>query len=293
VAPTAWNADLRSARAVLRTAHGATPSSPVGPPESGNRPRLCQTAPVPRHGRIPARGPNSLQRRSRWSVRLVLGAVLVLGPVPTLSGDGESGGRGQVPPRTDAGQVDRVLVVVNGEPITYSEVLEAIALTPGVTPPPTLEETLERLIDARLMEHEARRYLQDPPSEEESEATLRALMDRFATPGDYRATLRRLGIAEDYLRKRIQRELIVDRYVDRRFRPLVQVAQREVEEYYRTVLLPDLDAGSPATLVEVESLIRNILEQRDLNRRISAWVDELKSSASIVRLPLSEPPRLD
>ena len=223
----------------------------------------------------------------------MLGASLVLGPVPAASEGGGSGGRGQVPARSDAVEIDRVLAVVNGEPVTYSEVLEAIALTPGVTPPPTLEETLERLIDARLMEGEARRYLQSPPSEEESEATLRALMDRFATPGDYRATLRRLGIAEDYLRKRIERELIVDRYVDRRFRPLVQVAQRDVEEYYRTVLLPDLDAGSPATLVEVESLIRNILEQRDLNRRISAWVDELKSSASIVRLPLSEPPQSD
>jgi len=246
---------------------------------------------VRRHARIAGRSLNSHERHFRCSVRLALGVVLVLGPVPALSGGHGSGGRGQAPTGTDAAQVDRVLVVVNGEPITYSEVLEAIALTPGVTPPPTLEETLERLIDARLMEHEARRYLQDPPSEEESEATLRALMDRFATPGDYRATLRRLGIAEDYLRKRIQRELIVDRYVDRRFRPLVQVAQREVEEYYRTVLLPDLDAGSPATLVEVESLIRNILEQRDLNRRISAWVDELKSSARIVRLPLSEPPQ--
>ena len=267
--------------------------TPGPSPESGHRPRLCQTVPVRGHGLIAALGVNSFRRRSRWSARLALTAVLVLGPVPALSGGGGSGRLGQVQPGTDAVQVDRVLAVVNGEPITYSEVLEAIALTPGMTPPPTLEETLERLIDARLMEHEARRYLQDPPSEEESEATLRALMDRFATPGDYRATLRRLGIAEDYLRKRIQRELIVDRYVDRRFRPLVQVAQREVEEYYRTVLLPDLDAGSPATLVEVESLIRNILEQRDLNRRISAWVDELKSTASIVRLPLSEPPQSD
>ena len=236
---------------------------------------------------------NSFPRGSRWSVRLALGLVVALGAVPAVSGGGSSGALGQTRPGTGAAQVDRVLAVVNGEPITYSEVLEAIALTPGTVPPPTLEETLERLIDARLMEHEARRYLQEPPSEEESEATLRALMDRFATPEDYRATLRRLGIAEDYLRKRIQRELIVDRYVDRRFRPLVQVAQRDVEEYFRTVLLPDLDAGSPATLVEVESLIRNILGQRDLNRRISAWVDELKSSASIVRLPLSEPPQSD
>ena len=204
--------------------------------------------------------------------------------------------QGALPPMQDAAaasRIDRVLAVVNGEPVTLSEVLEAMALSPGSQPPATLEETLERLIDARLMEHEARRYPQEPPSEEESEATLRALMDRFATPEDYRAALRNLGIAEDYLRKRIRRELVVDRYVDRRFRPLVQVAQRDVEEYYRTVLLPDLDAGSPATLQDVEGLIRDILEERDLNRRISAWVDELKSSASIVRLPLPEPPPAD
>ena len=185
---------------------------------------------------------------------------------------------------------DRVLAVVDGEPITLSEVVEAIALAPRISPPPSLEETLERLIAARLMEHEARRYPQEPPTEAEAEATLRALVDRFATPEDYRETLRRLGVAEDYLRKRIQRELIVDRYVDRRFRPLVQVAQREVEDYYRTVLLPDLDPGSSAALGDVEILIRNLLEERDLNRRVSAWVDELKSGATIVRLPLPETP---
>ena len=253
---------------------------------------LCQTVLVRSNGQsaeVP--GITCCPPRSWWPARLVVSTALVLGPVPAVSAGG-AGALPQIGPGPVAGGIDRVLAVVNGEPITYSEVLEAIALMPGEAPPPTIEEALERLIDARLMEYEARRYLQEPPSEAESEATLRALMDRFATPEAYRATLRRLGIAEDYLRKRIQRELIVDRYVDRRFRPLVQVAQREVEEYYRTVLLPDLDPGSPATLVEVESLIRNILEQRDLNRRISAWVDELKSSASIVRLPLSEPPPL-
>ena len=226
-------------------------------------------------------------RSARFVRAAIVAAALAIGCFQ--SGFAETGSaalsRGQ-----ESVRIDRVLAVVNGEPITYSEVLEAAALMPGGGPSLTVEETLERLIDARLMEREARRYPQEPPSEEESEATLRALMDRFPTPDEYRATLRRLGIAEDYLRKRIQRELIVDRYVDRRFRPLVQVAQRDVEEYYRTVLLPDLDAGSPATLTDVESLIRNILEQRDLNRRISAWLEELKSSASIVRLPLSEPP---
>ena len=219
------------------------------------------------------------------------GAVLAIPLVVLPFGTGPPGPGGapsrQAPALGEAGALDRILAVVSGEPITLSEVVEAIALAPGVTPQPTLEEALERLIDARLMEREARRYPQEPPSEEESEATLRALADRFPTPEDYRATLFRLGIAEDYLRKRIQRELVVDRYLDRRFRPLVQVAQREVEEYYRAVLLPDLDAGPPAPTPEIESLVRNILEERDLNRRISAWVDELKSSARIVRLPVT------
>ncbi len=183
--------------------------------------------------------------------------------------------------------LDRVLAVVNGEPITLSEIVEAIALAPDQTPPPSLEEMRERLIDARLMEHEALRYPNEPPSEAASEAALRSLAERFPTPGDYRATLVRLGIAEDYLRERIRRELIVAGYVDRRFRPLVQVARREVEDYYRTVLLPDLDSASAASLAEVESLIRDILVERDLNRRISAWVEELESNARIVRLPIS------
>ena len=208
-------------------------------------------------------------------------AVLLCSPAAVLAG----------PPGGDAGQtgpeaIDRVLAVVDGEPVTLSEVVEAIALAPNLSPSPSLEESLERLIDARLMEHEARRYPRQPPSEEETEVTLRALIDRFATPEDYRETLRRLGIAEDYLRKRVRRELVVERYVDRRFRPLVQVAQRDVEEYYRAVLLPDLDPGSAPTLADVEFLVRNVLEERDLNRRVSAWVDELRSGATIRHLPL-------
>lgn len=185
--------------------------------------------------------------------------------------------------------LDRVLAVVNGEPITLSEVAEAIAFEPGVNPPPGVEETLEGLIDARLMEAEARRYPLEPPSQDETEAALALLRNEFRTPEDYRATLLRFGIAEDYLRKRIERALIVARYLDRRFRPLVQVPQRDVEEYYRTVLEPDIGAGAPEALEEVEAQIRYDLEQRDLARRIAEWVDELRSTARIVRLPLPPP----
>ncbi len=185
--------------------------------------------------------------------------------------------------------VDRVLAIVDGNPITRSEVEEAIALNPEASPPVGMAEMLETLIAARLMEQEARRYPLPPADEEEIDRTLEALQDRFPSEAAYRDTLFRLGVREDYLRKRIRRELAVDRYIDRRFRPLVQIAQRDVEEYYETVFLPALDAGSPPDLTEVEPLIRGILVERDLNRRITAWADELRSNARIVRLPPEEP----
>lgn len=175
---------------------------------------------------------------------------------------------------------------MDGEPITLSEAEEAVALDPAGAALPDLRGAVENLIAARLMEREARRYPSDPPTRDEAEATFRALMERFGSMDGYRATLLRLGIREDYLRRRIERELVVDRYLERRFRPLVRVSQQEVQEYYREVLLPDLPPGASPPLERVEDSIRRILEERDLNRRISAWVDDLKESAEILRLPL-------
>lgn len=181
--------------------------------------------------------------------------------------------------------------MVDGEPITLSEVEEAVALDPARAAFPDLRDAVENLVAALLMEREARRYPSDPPTPDETEATFRALVERFGSPDGYRAALLRLGIREDYLRRRIERELVVDRYLERRFRPLVRVSQQEVQEYYREVLLPDLPPGASPPLERVEDSIRRILEERDLNRRVSAWVDELKEAAEIVRLPLPEESR--
>ncbi len=184
--------------------------------------------------------------------------------------------------------VDRVVAVVNGQPVTLSEAVEAVALQPHVSPAPTLAEAVETLIESRLMESEARRYPMGPIPADDIEATLRGLRGRFASSAAYRATLIRLGIREDYLRKRIERELVVDRYIERRFQPLVQVSQREIEEYYRTVLRPDLDDAGETTPPDVERLIRRTLEERQLNQRVDDWVQEILSESDILRLALPD-----
>ncbi len=184
--------------------------------------------------------------------------------------------------------VDRVVAVVNGQPITLSEAVETVALQPHVEPAPTLAEAVETLIEARLMETEARRYPMGPVPADEIEATLRALRDRFASDAAYRAALLRLGIREDYLRKRIERELAVDRYIERRFRPLVRVSQREIEDYYRTTLLPDLDDAAATPPPEVTRLIRRTLEERQLHQRVNDWVDGIASESAILRLALPD-----
>lgn len=220
----------------------------------------------------------SADRRRTLPAAMVLGGPLALSLAAPPALPGRAAAQVEL--------VDRVVAIVNGEPITLSEAREVISLAPGSAPAPTLGEAVERLIAARLMEREARRYPAEPPAPEEAEATFRALQERFDDPDHYRATLLRLGIREDYLRRRIERELRVDRYLDRRFGPLVQVNRREVEQYYREVLLPDLPPGAQPPLEQVEGSIRRILAERDRNRRIAAWVEELEEAAEIVRLPL-------
>jgi len=57
------------------------------------------------------------------------------------------------------------------------------------------------------------------------------------------------------------------------------------------VLRPDLsDDAADIPPPEVAGLIRRTLEERDLNRRIGDWVNELQAESDTVRLELPDEP---
>ena len=148
-----------------------------------------------------------------------------------------------------AGQqvVDRIVATVEGDPITLSEVRELGCfqqLAGGAAAKE--EELLGRLIEQWIVTTEASgsRFPHAPEAEVEREMT--RLRAQFASPEGYRARLREMGLNENAVRRWVERQLYLSRYLDYKFRPAVQVEGAELEKYYRETLGPQLTARGQA-----------------------------------------------
>jgi hypothetical protein len=90
------------------------------------------------------------------------------------------------------------------------------------------------------------------------------------------------GISEAELRNELQRQLAVNRYLERRFRALTYVTEDDVERYFTDEILPALAAEREPSVEETDQ-IRRILEERRFNERVEQWIDGLKARTRIRR----------
>jgi hypothetical protein len=161
--------------------------------------------------------------------------------------------------------IERVLAVVEGQPVMLSEVRLAERVR-GVARP----EALEGLIDEQLMSREAARLPQATPTGEEEERAFRSLLGSLG--GDI------TRVPEGDLRQMARRQTAILKYVEFRFRPQVRVDDTAVRQAYE-----EATAGQPAppAFAEVVDELRARLEEQDLNRRIEDWVKELRRAAEV------------
>lgn len=185
-----------------------------------------------------------------------------------------------------AGQqvVDRIVATVEGDPITLSEVRELgrFQQLAGGTPG-TEEELLTRLIEQWVVATEAgaARFARAPQAEIKREAA--RLRAQFASSEAYRARLRELGLNEAAMKRLVERQIYLARYLDYKFRPAVQVEPGDIEKYYRETLAPQLAARRQALppLDAVQEQIRELLTQREISARAGRWLDESKARLKI------------
>jgi hypothetical protein len=81
----------------------------------------------------------------------------------------------------------------------------------------------------------------------------------------------------------LSRQIYVERYVDYKFRPSVQIEPADIDSYYKKELLPELarnnqPAPDPAA---VEQQIREVLIQRGISDLTVKWLDDTKSRLKI------------
>lgn len=188
---------------------------------------------------------------------------------------------------TRAEIVDRIVAIIDRDVVTLSEAEQARAIAASRNRRNSrnveLVDTVERLIESRLVQREVERFTSEPVPRDLVDKASGDVRSGFATEEDFRAMLARNGLSEEELRSELQRQLEVSRYLERRFRALVFVSDEEVAAYYRDELPKEVGDQPLPELSQVSGSIRRILEERSFNARVDRWIEELKSRAVIRR----------
>jgi hypothetical protein len=193
------------------------------------------------------------------------------------------------PPATPADQlVDRIVAVVDEDPILLSDLEEVIGLglaerQEGERDDAFRARVLDGLIDQRLRFHEVDRFGFAQVPVEEIEGRVAEIRGRFASAAEFAAKLREVGLTEEEVRQLVARQSMVLTYVDERLGARVFVSLDDIRAYHRDVLAPKLAAlGQPVPPLEtVREEIRTLLKEQRLNEEIARWTEELRLEADV------------
>ena len=188
--------------------------------------------------------------------------------------------------------VDRIVATVNGEVVLESELDDSVnfqRLMSGGSAPVDRTVELERLIDRALISQQLQRSSMPEPSPEEVAARIAELREQISPRSDaaeWTAQLASHGLTEADLRAHIALQLSVLRFIELRFRPSVYVSEKDIEQYYRETLLPQLARSStePPPLAGVSAQIREIIVQQRVDDLLAQWLRARRAQTIIRRL---------
>ena len=147
------------------------------------------------------------------------------------------------------------------------------------------DRLLAELIEQWIVETEATESRFPQPAQSEVDRELARLVAQFGGPEAYTAKLRDWGLAATQVRQLLARQIYIERYIDYKFRPSVQVKSEDVQNYYQKELLPELarkNQAEPAPrLVDVEGQILELLTQRAITDLATKWLEDTKSRLKI------------
>ncbi len=161
--------------------------------------------------------------------------------------------------------VDRILAVVDERPLLLSTVRTLAAVRDR-----DRTAALEAAIDERLMFQEASRLPQAQVSAEEEERALASFRGDREAGGP--------AVPEADLRRLLRRQLAILKYVEFRFRPQVRISEEALREAWNAGFL-----GQPEgpAFEEAVPALRERLEREELDRRIEAWVRDLRERGEV------------
>ena len=185
-----------------------------------------------------------------------------------------------------AGEIlDRIVARIEGDIITLSEVRElgAFQQLSGRDSAPGDDALLRELIEQWIVANDAAAARFPLPAPAEVDRQVAALEQRAGTRDALESRLMAVRLASKALRRQVEREIYLGRYLDYKFRPTVQIEPEAIERYYRELLLPQLATrGETAPPLEkVSDQIRELLLQQEISRRTEEWLRQTRAQIHV------------
>jgi len=188
--------------------------------------------------------------------------------------------------------LDRVVASVGSQAITQSDVEQEYRLEqfldgkfPEAPPASELQPARERLTSQTVLALELEPEA-TAASEFQKAATLRleTVRRRFVSPEAYEKALHALGMTEPQVLQQLVLQQRILTMIDQRLRPATSAGPDEIEAYYHSTFVPEYvqrNGGTPPALSEVESQIREILIQKEIDRLLAEWLEELRPNRRV------------
>ena len=190
---------------------------------------------------------------------------------------------GSAPPQSTR-VVDRIVARIEGDIILQSQVRELGAFQQLIEGHAESDDKLlEELIQQWVVETEATASHFPQPAQSEVDRELTRLREASGSPEKYASRLNELGLSAAQVRQLLSRQIYVERYIDYKFRPSVQIEPADIDAYYKKELVPELakkNEPAPARAA-VEEQIRELLIQRGISNLTVKWLDDTKSRLKI------------
>jgi parvulin-like peptidyl-prolyl isomerase len=147
-------------------------------------------------------------------------------------------------------------------------------------------QILERLIDQWIVLNEASVARFPQPWDADVEKSLANLKRSFASPEEYEARKKQSGLSDEELREIIKSQIYQSNYLDTRFRPAIQIDDKDTEEFYKTRVVPRAESRgqTPPTLDEAREFIQEALVQKAINQQADQWLKESRARVRVEKL---------
>jgi hypothetical protein len=188
--------------------------------------------------------------------------------------------------------VDQILTLVNDDIITRIDLLWSIAIDPKAPSPvgpvgsDLLRQKLDVMIDERLVSQEAARIPTTDITQEEIDRKRSELIAGFKSEAEFRQRVGSVGLTPQKIDELLRQRILIDRFVDFRFRSFVLATDQEIQRYYEEQLVSEVRKKGqvPPPLDQVREKITEILKQQKIDTELDRWLSAARQRAEVVQL---------